>query len=76
MKSSVLKWYMFAFLFLSEFVMFAQDGETDPGSGAEDETTSPLEATDAPINSRLVILAIAAIVFSIYYFRKNKQVTA
>ncbi|MFP5439702.1 MAG: hypothetical protein ACLGH8_18140 [Bacteroidia bacterium] len=74
MKSSVLKWYMFAFLFVSEFIMFAQPGDT-----AEDETDTPLEGTDpppTPINSKLIILAIAAIIFSVAYYRRNKQVNA
>lgn len=70
MKSTVLKWYMFAFLFLSEFVMFAQ------GQTAEDEADDPLEGGDTPINSKLIILAILALAFSVYYFRKNKSVIA
>jgi hypothetical protein len=75
MKSSVLKWYMFAFLFVSEFIMFAQS----PGQEAEDEGTDPLEGTDpppTPINSKLIILAIFAIIFSVAYYRRNKQVNA
>nr|WP_322626466.1 hypothetical protein [uncultured Flavobacterium sp.] len=74
MKSTVLKWYMFAFLFLSEFVMFAQ-----PGSTGENEDEQPVEGDDpgpTPINSKLIILAILAIVFSVYYFKRNKNVIA
>lgn len=66
MKSTVLKWYMFAFLFLSEFIVFAAPGD--------DDTNGDLEGDDTPINSKLIILAILAIVFSVYYFKKNKSV--
>lgn len=74
MKSNVLKWYMFAFLFVSEFIMFAQ-----PGDEAENEADAPLEGTDpppTPINAKLIILAIAAIIFSVAYYRRNKQLKA
>lgn len=71
MKSTVLKWYMFAFLFLSEFIMFAQ-----PADEAENEGDQPLEGDDTPINSKLIILAVIAIVFSVYYFKRSKSVVA
>ena len=49
--------------------MFAQ------GDTAEDEADQPLEGDDpdpTPINSKLIILAVFAIIFAVVYFRKRK----
>lgn len=48
--------------------MFAQS----PGGTAEDESGNPLENPDTPINGRILYLAIAAILFSVFYFKKSK----
>jgi len=71
MKSSLLKWYMLVFLLASDFVMFAQVGdECDPA----DPTCDPVEDQDpeAPINTRLLLLAIFGISFALYYYRRQK----
>lgn len=58
---------LFSFFLLYDFVMFAQPGDDDDNGGG-----SGLEGTDpapAPINSKLIFLAIAGIIFVIYKYR-------
>ena len=64
MKSNLLKIYIFSFLFLSDFVVFAQPGTDDGGGGLEDD-----DPPAAPINSKLIWLAIFGIVYAVYYFK-------
>lgn len=73
MKTNILKWCFLVVFFFSEFILFAQD-TGGAGDTAEDETTNPLESPDTPVNGKIVYLAIAAVVFSVFYFRKNKLV--
>lgn len=68
MKTNILKWCFSVLFLLSGFLMFAQS----PGGTAEDEGTDPLENPDTPINGRILYLAIAAILFSVFYFKKSK----
>jgi len=68
MKTNILKWCFSVVFLLVGFISFAQ------GSTAEDEGTDPLENPDTPVNGKIVYLAIAAVVFSVFYFRKNKLV--
>ena len=60
MKNNLLKFYMLVFLLASDFVVFAQTEETpeepDPG---------------APINGKLLILALIGVSFAFYYFSKR-----
>ena len=67
---NIYKFYLFTFVLLSDFVVFAQPGDEDDGGG------DPLEGGDppvSPINSKLIILAIIGILFVMYTFRKNKK---
>lgn len=67
----LLKFYLLSFILLSDFVLFAQE----PGDG---DGLGTLEAGDpppAPINSKLVILAILGLIF-VFYTIKNKRKTA
>ncbi|WP_396154725.1 hypothetical protein [Flavobacterium macrobrachii] len=57
--------YLLSFFLLSDIVLFAQP---DGGGGVEDEDPAP-----APINSKLILLAIMGILFVFYTFRKNKK---
>ena len=63
---NLIKFYILSFFILSDFIAFAQ-----ADSGGE-----PVEGGDlgpaAPIDSKLILLAIAGVCFVIYYFRKNK----
>ena len=68
MNKNLLKFYLITFLFLSDFVMYSQG---DDGDGC-------LECPDpapAPINSKIIILLIAGILFAYYTFKRNKKVT-
>jgi len=70
-----LKLYMFLALFLSDFLMFAQD---DPGTDFEDEngdTGGSVEDDAVPINSKLIFLALAGIAFAYYYYTQKKKLS-
>lgn len=71
MKSNLLKIYIFSFLFLSDFVMFAQPGTDDGGGGLEDD-----DPPVAPINGKLFWLALFGIALAFNYFRSRKNKTA
>jgi hypothetical protein len=71
---NTLKYYFVTFLFLAtDFVAFAQGGPGDEGDG-----DGGLEGTGdpqpAPINSKLVLLAIMGILFVVYTYRKNRRI--
>ncbi len=77
MKSSLLKLYIFAFLFVGDFVMFAQEEEEPGDEGGDCPPDDPdcLEGSDpsAPINGKLILLAIVGISFALYYYNRRKQ---
>lgn len=71
MKNSLMKLYLLAFFLVSDFVLFAQPGQ-DTGDGEP-----PLEGDDdppAPINTKMIYLAILGIAFAYYFFSKKKLV--
>jgi len=74
MTRNFLKIYIFATILLSDIMMFADD---DPGTGLEDENgdTGGTVEFDSPINSKLVWLAIAGILFAYIYFKTKDTVT-
>lgn len=63
---NIFKLYFLSFLLLSDFVMFAQPDDDDGGGGVEDVDPSP-----APINSKLIYLAVLGILFVLY--KRNKK---
>lgn len=65
MKKNILKGLFFSFMLLSDLMLYAAPGD-DTGTG-------DLEGDDVPIDSKLVILAIAGILFAVYAFRNNKK---
>ena len=65
----LLKFYILTFVLLSDFIAFAQPGADDGSGGLEGGDPQP-----APINTKLILLAIAGVCFVIYYFRKNKRI--
>ena len=65
---NLLKFYILSFVLFSDFVAFAQPGSDDTGGGLEGTDPAP-----APINSKMILLAIAGVFFVIYTFRKNKR---
>ena len=59
----LLKFYLLTFVLLSDFVAFAQIVEP-PDEG---------DPIPAPINGKMILLAIAGVCFVIYTFSKNKK---
>jgi hypothetical protein len=66
----LLKFYLLSFVLLSDFLTYAQPGDTDGGGPGGLEGGDP---EPAPINSKLILLAIAGILFVIYTFRKSEK---
>ena len=69
MNKSLLKFCLLTFLFLSDFVIYAQ-GDDDPGGCLECPDPAP-----APINSKIIILFIVGVLFAYYTFKRKKKVT-
>ena len=65
----LMKFYILAFVLFSDFAMFSQPGTETEVGGLEDSDPQP-----APINSKLMVLAILGIAFVIYTYRKNKKI--
>jgi hypothetical protein len=65
---NLLRFYLLTFIMLSDFVAFAQPGDDDGGGGLEGGDPEP-----APINSKLILLAITGILFVMYTFRRNRK---
>ena len=72
MTHKFFKIYIFIVVLLSDFIMFADD---DPGTGFEDENgdTDGSVEDAAPINAKLIWLAIAGIAFIYFSFKKRQQ---
>lgn len=68
---NLVKYYILTFILLSDFVLFAQEPGDDDGTGGLEGGDPP----PAPINSKLVILAILGLIF-VFYTIKNKRKTA
>ena len=62
------KFYLLSFVLLSDFVAFAQPGDDDGGGGLEGNDPEP-----APINGKLILLAITGILFAVYTYRKSRK---
>ena len=58
---------MLAFMLVSNFVMFAQNGPDD------DTEDGDLEGGDTPINGKLIWLAIVGIAFAYAYYAKTQK---
>ncbi|MFN3753522.1 hypothetical protein [Flavobacterium sp.] len=67
---NIYKFYLLSFVLLSDFVLYAQPDDDDGGGGVED----PGDPQPAPINSKLIILAIVGVLFVIYTYRKNRKI--
>ena len=72
MKTNLLKYYIIAFYLCSTFVLFAQPGTNDNGTGLEgDGDTAPA----APIDHYVGLLAVIGLVYAFLKFRNfNKNV--
>ncbi len=68
MKNNLLKIYLLGVFFLSDFILFAQPGDNDNNNGLEDDDTPA-----SPINGKIIWLALAAILYAVYTFNKNRK---
>jgi hypothetical protein len=59
-----------AFFLLHDFSLFAQAGPGDDDGGGGLEGGDP---PAAPINSKLIYLTIAGIIFAFYSYKKNRK---
>ena len=62
---NIFKYCAIAFVLLSDFAIYAQ------GLPGGDEEGDP---QPAPINSKLILLALLGVVYILYIFRKNKRI--
>ena len=69
MNKKLLSLYIFTFFFISDFAVYAQPGDDDGGGDLEGDDPAP-----APINSKIILLFMAAIIFAFYTYKKNKKV--
>ena len=69
MKNKLFNLYLITFFLLVDFVAFAQPGDDDGSGGLEGDDAPP-----APINGKLVWLAIVALLFAFYSIRKNRKI--
>jgi len=69
MKNKLFNLYLITFFLLVDFVAFAQPGDDDGSGGLEGDDAPP-----APINGKLVWLAIVAILYAFYSIRKNRRI--
>ncbi len=69
MKLKLVHFYILTFFLFSDFVMFAQD----PGT---DDETGGLEGEDpaAPIDSKIIYLAIIGLLYAVYTYRRNRKI--
>lgn len=65
---SIYKFYIVTFLLLSDFIMFAQPGDDDGSGGLEGD-----DPPAAPINGKLIWLALVSVFFAYYILNKRTQ---
>ena len=70
MKKNLSKIFILGFFLFTNFIVFAQPGNNDGTGGLEGTDPPP-----APINTWLIWLGIAAIVFAFYSFKTKRQQT-
>jgi len=70
MKNLALKSLVIAFLLLSNFTSFAQEG---PGGPTDCPTCPEPPDPGTPIDTKLFLLAIAGIAFAFYYFSSKRK---
>ena len=69
-KHNLLRVFIIATMCMFDFVVFAQGGpgDDDEEGGVEDDDALP-----APINGKLIWLAIAGVLFALYIYRSYNQ---
>lgn len=63
-----IKFSLFLFFLLSDFVTFAQPGDDDNNGGGGLEGNDP---APAPINDKLIILVIIGLIFAFYKLKNT-----
>ncbi len=66
----LLNFCLVSFFMMSNIMVFAQPGNGDGGGGTGLEGGDP---SPAPINSKLILLAISGILFALYKFKKYSK---
>ena len=69
----IIKFYLFAFLLVSDFTLFAQGPNNDDGLGGNVEGDGDVTPTTAPINSKIFLLVITAVFFAFYTYNKKTK---
>lgn len=71
MKKFFLKSYLTGVMLFWNIILFAQGGSFEDDEGNVDGN---VEEPEAPINSKLFLLALIGIAFAWYYLSKNRRV--
>ncbi len=65
----LFKFSIFSFVLLSDFIMYSQT----PGDDTAEGDLEGNDAAAAPINSKLIFLALAGVIFAVYTFKNNRK---
>lgn len=68
MKKNFINLFIFSTMLLSDFIIFAQPNDDDPGGDLEDDDPAAV-----PINGKLLWLALAGILFAISVYKNNRK---
>lgn len=68
MKQNLFKLYILSFFLLIDFIAFAQPGTDDENGGLEGE-----DPPAAPVNGKLLWLAVAGILFVYFAYRRTRK---
>ncbi|RZJ73591.1 hypothetical protein [Flavobacterium sp.] len=68
MRQNLTKLYFLTFFLLIDFVAFAQPGNDDENGDLEGDDPPP-----APINGKLIWLAVVGILFAYYTFKRSRK---
>lgn len=63
-----LKFYIFTFLLLSDFIVFAQ-----PNDEGDEAPVEGLDPAPAPINGKLILLLILGVTFAFYKLKSTTK---